>query len=56
MPDLFQKTINLMIFIYEWFTENILLGLIKFLKFLSYLLIKILEILIEAVRWIISHL
>ncbi len=56
MPDIIQKIANLLNYVSAWFDQYILSGLAGFLKALGDLIIKILEVFIDFIRWIISHL
>ncbi|MBN2197849.1 hypothetical protein JW698_01465 [Candidatus Wolfebacteria bacterium] len=54
--NIIQKITDIFNYVGVWFDKYILSGLADFLKALGDLIIKILEILIDIVRWIISYL
>jgi hypothetical protein len=54
--DIIQKITDLFNYASAWFDQYILSGLAGFLKALGNLIIKVLEILIDIVQWIISYL
>jgi len=56
MPEIIQKLVNLLNYASSWFDQYILSGLANFLKGLGNLIIKVLEVLIDIIRWVISHL
>ncbi len=51
-----QKIINFLDYIYNWFENNILNGLISLFKIIGGLIIKILEFLIDLIKSLISYL
>jgi len=56
MPEIIQKIVNLLNYASSWFDKYILSGLAHFLKGLGNLIIKVLEFLIDVIRWIIAYL
>lgn len=54
--EIIQKTLNFLSYIYNWFENNIFNGLLYFFKALGGLIVKILEFLIDIVKWLISYL
>jgi len=56
MPEIIQKIVDLLNYASGWFEQYILSGLAGFLKGLGNLIIKVLEFLIDVIRWIVEHL
>lgn len=54
--EIIQKTLNFLNYIYNWFENNIFGGLLYFFKAVGNLIVKILEFLIDIVKWLISYL
>jgi len=56
MSEIIQKIINLLNYASSWFDKYIFSGLAHFLKGLGNLIIKVLEFLIDIIKWIVEHL
>jgi len=56
MPEIIKKIIDLVNYTSSWFDLYVISGLFRFLRALGDLIIKILEFLIDIIRWIISYL
>lgn len=54
--ELLQKIIILLNDVGQWFDQNILTGAGNFLRAIFMLVIRILEFIIDILRWIIQHL
>lgn len=54
--ELLQKIIILLNDVGQWFDENILTGAGRFLQAVFNLVIRILEFIIDILRWVIQHL
>ncbi|MEK7162950.1 MAG: hypothetical protein AAB696_01545 [Patescibacteria group bacterium] len=54
--DIIQAILNFFNYAASWFDQNIASGIAGFLKSIGELIIKILEIIIEIIKWLISYL
>jgi len=54
--EVLQRTIILLNDVGQWFDQNILTGAGNFLQAVFSLVIKILEFIIDILRWVIQHL
>lgn len=54
--DIIQTIFNFLNYAASWFNQYIISGIAGFLKSIGELIIKILELFIDVIRWIISYL